>query len=124
MWCLTSLAVAVCFILQRGRAVEVNHKLSLELFRRAAELGDPQAQGMMGMRMAVGLHHYHSFKGASIRQFGPVSSPTSPAAHRLHSIIWAGPIRLIKAALMTNVGPAPKSSSATTHGGHRSEVSN
>jgi len=74
LWCLTCLTVGVCVVLQRGRAVEVNHKLSLELFRRAAELGDPQGQGMMGMRMAVGLHHYHSFEGASIRQFGPVSN--------------------------------------------------
>jgi TPR repeat protein len=62
---------AAC-VLQRGSGVDVNHQLSLELFRRAAELGDPQAQGMMGMRMAMGLHHYGSFEGASIRQFGPV----------------------------------------------------
>lgn len=57
---------------QRGSGVEVNHKLALELFRRAADLGDPQAQGMVGMRMAVGLHHYGSFEGASIRMFVPV----------------------------------------------------
>jgi hypothetical protein len=59
-------------VLQRGSGVEVNHQLALELFRRAADLGDPQAQGMMGMRMAVGLHHYGSFEGASIRMFVPV----------------------------------------------------
>lgn len=58
--------------LQRGSGVEVNHQLALELFRRAADFGDPQAQGMMGMRMAVGLHHYGSFEGASIRMFVPV----------------------------------------------------
>lgn len=58
--------------LQRGSGVEVNHQLALELFRRAADLGDPQAQGVMGMRMAVGLHHYGSFEGASIRMFVPV----------------------------------------------------
>jgi hypothetical protein len=55
----------------------VNHKLALELFRRAADLGDPQAQGMMGMRMAVGLHHYGSFEGASIRMFVPVCISSS-----------------------------------------------
>lgn len=64
--------MSAVFVLQRGSGVDVNHQLSLELFRRAAELGDPQAQGMMGMRMAMGLHHYGSFEGASIRQFGPV----------------------------------------------------
>jgi hypothetical protein len=52
--------------------VEVNHQLSLELLRRAADLGDPQAQGMMGMRAAVGLSHLGSFEGASIRHFGLV----------------------------------------------------
>jgi hypothetical protein len=57
---------------QRGVGVEVSHRLSLELFRRAAELGDPQAHGAMGMRMAWGLHHPYSFEGASIRLFGPV----------------------------------------------------
>lgn len=61
--------------LQKGSGVDVNHKLSVELFRRAAELGDPEAQGMMGMRMAVGLHHFGSFEGASIRMFVPVRSP-------------------------------------------------
>lgn len=68
------LLLSLLSLLQRGQGVEVNHKLSLELFRRAAELGDPEAQGMMGARMAVGLHHYNSFDGASIRHFGPVSA--------------------------------------------------
>lgn len=58
---------------QRGQGVDVNHRLSLELFRRAAELGDAAAQGSMAMRMAVGLHYTGTFEGASIRQFGPVS---------------------------------------------------
>lgn len=66
------LIAAACAVPQRGSDVDVNHKLSLELFRRAADLGDPEAQGMMGMRMAVGLHHYGSFEGSSIRMFVPV----------------------------------------------------
>lgn len=100
---------ACVFFLQRGSGVEVNHQLALELFRRAADLGDPQAQGMMGMRMAVGLHHYGSFEGASIRMFVPVRHRHDCGAvlHRLtpaaastaqiavavavHLHIWAGP---------------------------------
>ncbi|KAF6264686.1 hypothetical protein COO60DRAFT_1634287 [Scenedesmus sp. NREL 46B-D3] len=60
--------LAKCY--QRGKGVDVNHKLSLELFRRAAELGDAEAQGVMAMRMAFGLHHSNSFEGSSIRHFG------------------------------------------------------
>lgn len=60
--------LAKCY--QRGKGVDVNHKLSLELFRRAAELGDAEAQGAMAMRMAFGLHHSNSFEGSSIRHFG------------------------------------------------------
>jgi TPR repeat protein len=59
-------------VLQRGVGVEVNHKLSLELFRRASQLGDAEAQGALAWRTAVGLHHPYSFEGASIRHFGPV----------------------------------------------------
>lgn len=58
--------------MQRGKGVDVNLRLSLELFRRAAELGDAEAQGAMAMRMAFGLHHPNSFEGASIRHFGKV----------------------------------------------------
>lgn len=61
-------------LLQHGKGVDANHKLSLELFRRAAELGDAQAQGAIAMRMAFGLHPGNSFEGASIRHFGRVSS--------------------------------------------------
>jgi hypothetical protein len=60
----------------------VNHKLSLELFRRAAELGDPEAQGALAMRMAFGLHHSNSFEGSSVRHFGRVRSRTAAVGRR------------------------------------------
>jgi TPR repeat protein len=64
--------LVLLIFLQRGKGVDVNHKLSLELFRRAAELGDAEAQGAMAMRMAFGLHHSNSFEGSSVRHFGRV----------------------------------------------------
>jgi TPR repeat protein len=69
-------------LLQRGKGVDVNHKLSLELFRRAAELGDAEAQGAMAMRMAFGLHHSNSFEGSSIRHFGRVRNEAGAMGQR------------------------------------------
>lgn len=71
----------------------MNHKLALELFRRAADLGDPQAQGVMGMRMAVGLHHYGSFEGASIRMFVPVRISSSGLGRGVLLIAVAGALQ-------------------------------
>lgn len=64
--------VARICCLQRGKGVEVNQRLSLELFRRASELGDAEAQGATAMRMAFGLQYTNSFEGASLRHFGRV----------------------------------------------------
>jgi len=41
--------------LERGQGVPCNLPLSLRLFRRAAELGDPEAHGEMGTRFSYGL---------------------------------------------------------------------
>lgn len=68
-------------VVQSGKGVDVNHRLSLELFRRAAELGDPEAQGQLGMRFAVGLQHHESVEGSSIQQFAKV-----PAQAQTHHV--------------------------------------
>lgn len=70
-------------LFQRGKGVEVNYRLSLEFYRRAADLGDPEAQGAMAMRVAYGLHHPNSFDGASLRHFGRVGAMLWP--HGVHS---------------------------------------
>lgn len=61
-----------CAPLQLGAGVAADQRLSLELYRRAAELGDAEAQGKMGMRYALGLHNTSSFEGAAIKRFGQV----------------------------------------------------
>mmetsp|Transcript_12326 Transcript_12326/g.26616 ORF Transcript_12326/g.26616 Transcript_12326/m.26616 type:complete len:777 (-) Transcript_12326:145-2475(-) len=53
-----------------GFGVEQHHVLSLELFRRASNLGDPEAQGQMGMRYALGLQEASSWDESGIKSFG------------------------------------------------------
>ncbi len=73
----------MCTFFQLGKGVEANQQLSLELYRRAAELGDPEAQGQMGVRHAFGLQHAQSVDGAAIREFGQVGLVRSRSAELL-----------------------------------------
>ena len=62
---------AVCHH-QDGWGCVPNYRLSLELFRKAADLGDPEAQGQMGLRYALGLHQQSAWDAHGIHQFGEV----------------------------------------------------
>jgi TPR repeat protein len=55
-----------------GRGVDANHRLSLALFKRAADLGDPEAHGQMGLRYATGLAGPESVEGGAIKHFDAV----------------------------------------------------
>ncbi|KIY99497.1 hypothetical protein MNEG_8460 [Monoraphidium neglectum] len=65
--------------LQMGRGVEPDHRLSLELFKKAADLGDPEAHGQMGLRHSVGLARPENLQGSSILRFDE-ASPDEPRA--------------------------------------------
>jgi TPR repeat protein len=56
-----------------GRGVEPDHRLSLELFKKAADLGDPEAHGQMGLRHSVGLARPENLQGSSILRFDEAS---------------------------------------------------
>lgn len=62
---------------QMGKGTETDHRLSLELFSRAAGLGDPEAHGQMGLRYAVGLAHPNNVQGAAIKRFDEVGGTGS-----------------------------------------------
>lgn len=47
-------------------------RLALSLFKRAADLGDPEAHGQMGLRYATGLARPDNVEGASIKHFDAV----------------------------------------------------
>ena len=40
---------------QDGYGVDMHQRLSVALLKRASELGDPEAQGQMGLRYSLGL---------------------------------------------------------------------
>lgn len=58
--------------------MDVDHRLSLELFKKAAELGDAEAHGQMGLRYAMGLARPECMEGASIRHFDQVRARRRP----------------------------------------------
>jgi hypothetical protein len=55
--------------------------LALELFRLAASMGDPEAQGQMGVRFALGLQYLHSWGPSGIVSFGEVSCDLNGRQH-------------------------------------------
>lgn len=57
---------------QDGFGTEPNAQLALELFRIAAAQGDPEAQGQMGVRYALGLQDASSWDAYGIVAFGEV----------------------------------------------------
>lgn len=57
---------------QSGRGVDTDMRLALSLFKRAADLGDPEAHGQMGLRYATGLARPDNVEGASIKHFDAV----------------------------------------------------
>jgi len=57
---------------QDGLGVAMQPGLALQLFKRAAAMGDPEAQGQMGVRFALGLQHQESWGVHGIVAFGEV----------------------------------------------------
>eukprot|EP00983_Pelagomonas_calceolata_P114451 1160095-Pelagomonas_calceolata.AAC.4 len=57
---------------QDGLGIPVRADLALELFRLAAAKGDPEAQGQMGVRYALGLQHQTSWEAEGVAEFGEV----------------------------------------------------
>ncbi|KAL6764024.1 hypothetical protein V8C86DRAFT_2480771 [Haematococcus lacustris] len=57
-------------VAMEGWGCQQDAQLALELFRRAAALGEPEAQGQMAMRYALGLQYQDSWDEAGIVQFG------------------------------------------------------
>ncbi|KAF5835281.1 hypothetical protein DUNSADRAFT_7606, partial [Dunaliella salina] len=55
---------------QDGLGVPMRAHLALELFRLAAAKGDPEAQGQMGVRYALGLQHQASWEAEGVAEFG------------------------------------------------------
>jgi TPR repeat protein len=60
-------------MLQLGRGVEQHQQLALQLLRAASQMGDAEAQGLMGMRYAYGLHNTASVGVSSVLSFEGVS---------------------------------------------------
>lgn len=60
-------------MLQLGRGVEQHQQLALQLLRAASQMGDAEAQGLMGMRYAYGLHNAASVGVSSVLSFEGVS---------------------------------------------------
>lgn len=57
---------------QEGYGADADARLALALFSRAADLGDPEAQGQMGVRYALGVHRLEAWDAHGIVEFGEV----------------------------------------------------
>jgi hypothetical protein len=64
----------LALFLQDGFGTDRDTQLALELFRHAAELGDPEAQGQMAMRYSLGLQYLSSWDEDGIVIFGQVGT--------------------------------------------------
>lgn len=53
--------------------MEPHQQLSTALLRRASELGDPEAQGQMGLRLSLGVQDPASWDRDGIAEFQQVS---------------------------------------------------
>eukprot|EP00798_Chlamydomonas_sp_ICE-L_P011120 gene11120-18744_t len=58
---------------QDGWGVAPDYRLAHEMIREASDLGDPEAQGLMGMRFATGLHALDAWDELGIVEFGEPS---------------------------------------------------
>ena len=58
--------------LQDGHGVDINLRLSTALFKGAADLGDPEAQGQMGLRLTLGLQDPLAWSNDGILEFREV----------------------------------------------------
>jgi TPR repeat protein len=58
--------------LQDGYGVDINLRLSTALFKEASDLGDPEAQGQMGLRLSLGLQDPHAWSNDGIAEFKEV----------------------------------------------------
>jgi hypothetical protein len=66
---------------QDGYSSPGNAVLALELFRAASSRGDPEAQGQMGVRYALGLQSREAWDERGIAAFGEVTvMPMFPVA--------------------------------------------
>lgn len=78
--------------------MEPHQQLSTALLLRASELGDPEAQGQMGLRLSLGVQDPASWDRDGIAEFQQVSGTASrrlPACIPLHSIQYAYLCKLV-----------------------------
>lgn len=66
-------------VVQDGQGVKLDFRLALQLFRQAAELGDPEAQGHMAFRYSLGIDELRCWSQDSIVSFGQVGTSCARA---------------------------------------------
>ncbi|MEW5301820.1 MAG: hypothetical protein WDW36_004655 [Sanguina aurantia] len=82
---------------QDGQGVSQNARLALELFRESAALGDPEAQGEMGVRYAMGLQRPSAWDSKGMVGFGEPDD-SEALMHYYYGAMGGDPLSLMAMA--------------------------